>query len=170
MHQYRQYALIIMSMVRVVLVNHSAQKCLHVLCAPDITKDEELYFVVGDGNVPFDGYDGQPIIIWDDWRALDLLSHFDRSLVWKLFAINPERISVNVKYGSTSLINAVNIVTCVDPYLKFMEELAGEYTDKRGTNIKRKIAVKLFAVSLSLLKLLLNHCLLLEIADFQKMK
>lgn len=105
---------------------------------PDITKDEELYFVVGDGNVPFDGYDGQPIIIWDDWRALDLLTHFDRSLVWKLFAINPERISVNVKYGSTSLINAVNIVTCVDPYLKFMEELAGEYTDKRGIKYKKE--------------------------------
>mgnify|MGYP000855034414 CR=1 FL=1 len=99
---------------------------------PDIDNDEELFFVVGDGNVPFDGYDGQPIIIWDDWRAKDLLDKFDRSLIWKLFAINPERIDVNVKYGSTRLINTVNIVTSVQSYHDFNNTLSGEYRDKKG--------------------------------------
>lgn len=99
---------------------------------PDIDNDEELFFVVGDGNVPFDGYDGQPIIIWDDWRAIDLLDKFDRSLIWKLFAINPERIDVNVKYGSTRLINTVNIVTSVQSYHDFNNALSGEYRDRKG--------------------------------------
>lgn len=99
---------------------------------PDIDKDEELYFTVGDGAVPFDGYDGQPIVIWDDWRASDLLSHYDRSLIWKLFAINPERIDINVKYGSTALLNTVNIVTSVQPYVEFMNGLADEYKDAKG--------------------------------------
>lgn len=68
--------------------------------------DKKLYFVVGDGRVAFDGYDGQPVIIWDDWRAKDLLSKFDRGTVWKIFAINPESISLQVKYGDTlSLIH-----------------------------------------------------------------
>lgn len=99
---------------------------------PDIENDDELFFVVGDGAVPFDGYDGQPVIIWDDWRAGDLLDKFDRSLIWKLFAINPERIDVNVKYGSTRLINTVNIVTSVQSYHDFNNGLAGEYKDKKG--------------------------------------
>ncbi len=39
-------------------------------------------------RVAFDKYDGQPVIIWDDWRAKDLLS---RVTVWKIFAINQKR-------------------------------------------------------------------------------
>lgn len=95
--------------------------------------DERLYFVVGDGRVAFDGYDGQPIIIWDDWRAKDLLSKFDRGTVWKIFAINPERISLQVKYGDTSLSNTINIVTSVQPFREFIEDLSGEYVDNNKT-------------------------------------
>lgn len=94
-------------------------------------EDDEIFFVVGDGAVPFDGYDGQPVIIWDDWRADDILSKFDRGTVWKLFAINPDKISVSVKYGSVNLINAVSIVTSVISFHDFIEGLAGEYTDAR---------------------------------------
>lgn len=47
-------------------------------------RDEEIFFVVGDGKVAFDKYDGQPVIIWDDWRADDLLAKFDRGTVWKI--------------------------------------------------------------------------------------
>ena len=45
--------------------------------------DEKIFFTIGDGKVAFDRYDGQPVIIWDDWRAEDLLSMFDRGTVWK---------------------------------------------------------------------------------------
>lgn len=93
--------------------------------------DDQVFFVVGDGAVPFDGYDGQPVIIWDDWRAYDILGKFDRGTVWKLFAINPDKISVSVKYGSVNLINAVSIVTSVRPFHEFIQGLAGEYVDAK---------------------------------------
>ena len=93
--------------------------------------DDQVFFVVGDGAVPFDGYDGQPVIIWDDWRADDILGKFDRGTVWKLFAINPDKISVSVKYGSVNLINAVSIVTSVRPFHEFVQGLAGEYVDAK---------------------------------------
>lgn len=94
-------------------------------------EDDEIFFVVGDGSVPFDGYDGQPVIIWDDWRAKDILTKFDRGTVWKLFAVNPDKISVNVKYSHVNLINAVSIITSVTPFKKFIDDLAGKYTDNK---------------------------------------
>lgn len=102
---------------------------------PELT-DDECYFVVGDGKVAFDNYDGQPVIIWDDWRADDLLSKFDRGTIWKIFAIHPEKVSQNVKHGEVVLANAVNIVNCVDTFEKFINNLAGEYVD--SNKIKHK--------------------------------
>ena len=98
--------------------------------------DDQVFFVVGDGAVPFDGYDGQPVIIWDDWRADDILGKFDRGTVWKLFAINPDKISVSIKYGSVNLINAVSIVTSVRPFHEFVQGLAGEYIDAKKVTHK----------------------------------
>lgn len=91
--------------------------------------DEECYFVVGDGRVAFDNYDGQPVIIWDDFRAKGILGKFDRGTVWKIFAVNPDRVSMHVKNGEVTLINTVNIVTSVETFHEFMETLAGEYKD-----------------------------------------
>lgn len=99
---------------------------------PDLS-DDKLFFVVGDGRVAFDNYDGQPVIIWDDWRAKDLLSKFDRGTIWKIFAINPEKISLTVKYGEINLTNSVNIVTSVQPFIDFINDLAGEYVDTNRT-------------------------------------
>lgn len=95
--------------------------------------DDKLYFVVGDGKVAFDDYDGQPIVIWDDWRSSMLLDKFDRGTVWKLFAINPDKISLSVKYGDVTVSNTINIVTSVQPFNDFIEGLAGEYI---ANNIK----------------------------------
>ena len=100
--------------------------------------DEKIFFTIGDGKVAFDRYDGQPVIIWDDWRAEDLLSMFDRGTVWKIFAINPEKISLSVKYGETSLINTVNIITSVQPFQDFIDGLAGEYVDSHKTRHKKE--------------------------------
>lgn len=100
--------------------------------------DEKIFFTVGDGRVAFDKYDGQPVIIWDDWRAKDLLSKFDRGTVWKIFAINPEKISLSVKYGETSLTNTVNIITSVQKFQDFIDELAGEYVDRNRTKHKKE--------------------------------
>lgn len=99
---------------------------------PDL-EDEDLFYVVGDGRVAFDKYDGQPVIIWDDWRSKDLLSKFDRGTVWKIFAVNPERVTQSIKYGEIVLSNTVNIVTAVQPFEEFIEGLAGEYVDSNKT-------------------------------------
>ena len=99
---------------------------------------EKVFFTVGDGKVAFDRYDGQPVIIWDDWRAEDLLSMFDRGTVWKLFAINPEKISMSVKYGEVNLTNTVNIITAVQPFEEFIDGLAGEYVDSHKTRHKKE--------------------------------
>ena len=102
---------------------------------PELT-DDECFFVVGDGKVAFDNYDGQPVVIWDDWRGDDLLSKFDRGTVWKIFAIHPEKVSQNVKHGEVVLANAVNIVNSVDTFEKFIGNLAGEYIDSNRTKHK----------------------------------
>ena len=99
---------------------------------PDIKEDKKLYTIIGDKKVAFDNYDGQPVIIWDDWRPEELLSTFDRGLVWKIFAINPEEVIVNVKYGHASLVNVVNIVTSVVPFMQFIDKLSDKYKDARG--------------------------------------
>jgi hypothetical protein len=101
-------------------------------------RDEEIFFVVGDGKVAFDRYDGQPVIIWDDWRADDLLAKFDRGTVWKIFAVHPEKVTQSVKYGEVVLTNAVNIVTAVQPFNDFIKGLAGEYVDSRRVKHKKE--------------------------------
>ena len=60
----------------------------------------------------------------------------------EIFAINPEKISLSVKYGETSLINTVNIITSVQPFQDFIDGLAGEYVDSHKTRHKKKIKHK----------------------------
>lgn len=95
--------------------------------------DEDLFFVAGAKNALLEGYDGQPIIIWDDMRASDLLTRLDgRGNVFALFDPHPVRQRQNIKYGSVCLPNAINIVNSVEDYTVFLNGLAGAYTDKYG--------------------------------------
>ena len=55
-----------------------ASKALAKSLYPELS-DDDLYFEVGGNNVSFDGYDGQPVIIWNDKRA----SPVERSPRWK---------------------------------------------------------------------------------------
>lgn len=100
---------------------------------PDIKDDEDIFFEVGAKGVPFEGYDGQPVVIWNDRRAIDLLMELGgRENVFNLFDTHPTRQSQNVKYSSVCLINAVNIVNSVESYKEFLDGLAGQYVDKYG--------------------------------------
>lgn len=49
-----------------------------------------------------------------------------------MFDSHPTRHAQNIKYSSIVLCNAVNIINCVDDAKTFLDELAGEYYDKRG--------------------------------------
>ncbi len=97
----------------------------------------DTYFDVGEKACTFDGYDGQPVIIWNDWRAGDFIDRFGgRGAVFDLLDPFPDSREGggrrNIKYGSIRLVNAVNIINGVTSYSEFLDGLAGEYHDKHG--------------------------------------
>lgn len=103
-----------------------------ILCAafaralyPDLSEDEAYYEVQGN-NVEFQSYDGQPIIIWDDFRPDELLSACgNRGMLYNIFDTFPRGTStVNKKYGYVPLNHRVNIVNGALPYDKFLDNLA----------------------------------------------
>lgn len=104
---------------------------------PDLENDDEIFFIVGDSKATFEGYDGQPVIIWDDMRAFDLLTVLgSRGNVFNVLDTHPTKQRQNIKYGSINLCNTVNIINSVQSYIEFLDGLAGEYTTKGGEVIK----------------------------------
>ena len=103
----------------------------------DVEHEEDIYFEVGANKATFDGYDGQPVIIWNDFRAGELLSVLGgRGNVFKIFDMYPSgRGRQNIKYGSITLINSVNIVNSVQNYHEFLDGLAGDYKREDGTEV-----------------------------------
>ena len=94
---------------------------------------EKPYFAVGnDPRVAFDGYDGEPVIIWDDWRAAQFITTFGRGGTFNIFDTHPRVQAQQAKHSRIILTNAVNIVNSVQPYMDFMNGLAGEYADSKG--------------------------------------
>lgn len=99
----------------------------------EIEYDDDIYFEVGANNTTFEGYDGQPVIIWNDFRASTLLHTLGgRENVFNVFDPYPPQIKQNIKYGSVRLNNVVNIVNSVQSWESFIKALAGEYRDKWG--------------------------------------
>lgn len=98
---------------------------------------EDVYFEVGSKNALLEGYDGQPVIIWHDMRAGELLSALGgRGNVFNVFDTFPSGQRQNIKYGSVRLTNEINIVNGVDDYQTFLDGLAGEYVDRSGNAYK----------------------------------
>ncbi len=98
---------------------------------PELKHDEEIFFEVGAENALFEGYDGQPVLIWNDRRAGNLIKELGgRSNVYNVFDSHPTKQKQNVKYSSVGLVNAVNIVNSVQPYVEFLETLAGVNKDE----------------------------------------
>lgn len=104
---------------------------------PHLHEDDEIFFIVGNGNAKFEGYDGQPVIIWDDMRAFDFLSCLGgRGNVFNVLDTHPTKQRQNIKYGSINLCNTVNIINSVQSYIEFLDGLAGEYKTKDGEIVK----------------------------------
>lgn len=103
---------------------------------PDIENDDELFFSVGANNSTFEGYDGQPVIIWNDMRAVDLLNVLGgRGNVFNVLDTHPVKQRQNIKYGSINLVNKINIINSVQSYKDFLDGLAGEYISRDGEKI-----------------------------------
>lgn len=104
----------------------SSRALAKTLCDPySQLKDSEVYFVVGQGASMFQGYDGQPVLIWDDLRAFDLLNYYDKNVgaIFNLFDVIPSASEQNIKFASVKLINTVNIVNSVQSFEEFVETL-----------------------------------------------
>lgn len=110
---------------------NTASRALAKSLYPNL-EDCDCYFEVGGDKVGFDGYDGQPVIIWNDRRAAGFISSFGREETFDIFDSHPTNSSHNIKYGAVRLVNAVNIVNGVDTYTEFLNGLAGEYTSRDG--------------------------------------
>ena len=53
---------------------------------PELDDDEDIFFTIGAKNATFEGYDGQPVIIWDDRRDYSLLEELGgRENVFNVF-------------------------------------------------------------------------------------
>lgn len=104
------------------------------LANPDGTLlDDEVYFEVGSGKTTFEGYDGQPVMIWNDCRAETLLDKLgDRENVFNFFDTHPPKTAQNIKFDYTIPKNCINIINSVQSWKKFIEVLSGEYTNKTG--------------------------------------
>lgn len=100
---------------------------------PDLPP-QDIYFEAGNRNVTFEGYDGQPVIIWSDVRASELMRIFGgRGELFAFLDPYPQgRKRQNIKNAYTLPINCINIINSVQPYQQFLDELAGEYKDRAG--------------------------------------
>lgn len=104
---------------------------------PQFKYDEDIFFEVGAKGAAFEGYDGQPVIIWNDFRAIDLLTELNgRGNVFNVFDTRPTRQKQSIKYGSVNLCNTVNIVNSIQPFREFLDGLAGEYKGRDGLTRK----------------------------------
>lgn len=98
------------------------------------TPDNDVFFEVGASNTTFEGYDGQPVIIWNDCRAPSLIKKLgDIDNVYNTFDTFPPDMRQNVKGSSVVLRNKFNIINCYLPWEEFLDELAGEYKLKDGS-------------------------------------
>lgn len=104
----------------------------------DMTNDEltskgYIYWTGGAG-VPFQGYDGQPIIIWEDCRAYDLIKAFGGiNNVFKSLDTHPKPIGLNIKYGEVYLKNSIFIFDGAQSYEEFINELSIKWVQERNS-------------------------------------
>lgn len=121
---------------------------------PDL-QDFECYYTAGAVGVRFDDYEYQPVIIWEDVRAEDLLKEYKREGILNLMELSPKKRSYNIKYGKVTLTHQVNIFTGPVPFEEFAAKLMGAYSED-GKVIEeekdKEQALRRFPVIINVLK------------------
>lgn len=109
---------------------------------PELVGDDDaIFFEIGGNKVTFDGYDGQPVIIWSEFRArtfVNTLGGYEEVL--GAIDIIPKNNRHHKKFGSIKLINSVNIVTSTEPYESFLRGLISE-NDPDPTQANRRFPI-----------------------------
>ena len=94
----------------------------------DQLKKKGYIYWSGGLGVPFQGYDGQPIVIWEDCRAFDLIKAFGGiNNVFKALDTHPKPIGLNIKYGEVYLKNSIFIFDGAQTYEQFINELTTKW-------------------------------------------
>lgn len=108
--------------------------------------DADIYFPVTLES-GFNGYDGQPVLLWEDFRPQELLAFFCRKNNKNLSVARGELFKfldphqsansgmVDVKFDNIRLRNIINIFDCIMDPDEWLDGLAGEYTLQDGTVI-----------------------------------
>ncbi len=95
--------------------------------------EREPFFLVGADNVEFEGYDGEPVVIFEDATAASLISQLKgRRNVFRYLNPFPGKTRMNVKNASTLPVNTITIITGPEDYETFLDGLAGKYVDRWG--------------------------------------
>lgn len=90
----------------------------------ELKKKGYIYWTGGTG-VEFQGYDGQPIVIWEDCRGYDLIKAFKGvNQVYKALDTHPKPIGINIKYGEIYLKNSIFIFDGAQSYSDFIADLS----------------------------------------------
>lgn len=106
---------------------------------PTYESDDDIFFEVGAGNAVFEGYDGQPVIIWNDFRARELIDALNGiGNVYTVFDTHPTRQRQNIKYGSINLCNEVNLINSVQPWSEFLDGLNFNKEDRKHKQAYRR--------------------------------
>lgn len=106
--------------------------CEYIAQAMFPTYDTPFFNIGNDERVTFDGYDGEPAIIWDDMRVVDFVRKFGANGAYRVLDMHPKKQAQQAKNSRVILTNMVNIINGVQPYNEFISGLAGTYMDKYG--------------------------------------
>lgn len=98
---------------------YSIARCLY----PGL--EDEAYFEVGSNKVVFEGYDGEPVIIWSEWRAETFIKNFGgyENVLSTIDIVPKKKKREHKKFGDLRLVNSVNIITSTQPYEEFLRGL-----------------------------------------------
>lgn len=91
--------------------------------------DRYSFFKAIKGKFPFEKYEGQNVIIWDDFRPYDLKQACKgKTGFFNIFDV-PDNQGVDIKNNATRLLNKYNIITGVMPYDEFLDKIASAFGD-----------------------------------------
>lgn len=102
----------------------------------DLSQLQDYIYKVGQKGVPWEKYDGQPIVLIDDRVAYEILSDFGgHDGVKTLFEQFPDKEIVNVKYGHACIVAKYIIINGIQSYEDFVNGLNGTYKTKNGISV-----------------------------------
>ena len=100
-----------------------------------------IYFA-GDSKVPFDAYDGQPIIILDDVKAGDVIAAFgNRKNIKNTLDPHGKQSAINVKYGQTFLKAKFFIINGITECSTFIKSLAKSKNVKDTNDVDEETSI-----------------------------